>query len=536
MKSGKILGSYSAPVASSMETEAATGTERALIAAILTEPARTIPETIKRGITAEDFTDAGRSDAFGAALALFSENEAVDAIRVTERLTAEGKPDAVNELYKAIEDERNNPVHAAGYMADIQRRAMRRRGRALLASGGEALANPSADPCVVLADVSASISSQLLSARGAVSFAEKIGNIVTELEELAEGRGRRSGAKLPTPGLSRALGVLEPGLHVLAAKTSAGKSTVEGAIVRNLALNGKRILRCFLDMGWRDLYERDIAALCFLDSGRIRRGQIDADERALLELAGCAMADFFQVEDMTAPTLGQIVSKARAMLADKGLDLVTVDFVQMVQTGNPKTDGQGNANARIGEVTRTLKAFALESGVPVLLLSQLNRATRDDAAPSLADLRDSGNIEQDARTVSFLFPDAAAVKALDPTCDDWRKLPVRPIWFSVAKNQQGRLGQVPLRMVCNLFSIEDAARNGDGLPQWDRPASIADGVRFPVVARNGNGVIGVFDDHFLTLVNRAAEKRGKPQFQYMEDVRGGIAAVQDRIKELRGRK
>lgn len=523
------------------DAEAAADTERALLAAVLTEPALTIPGAVARGIAGEDFADSARGAAFDAALAMFASGEAVDAIRVSDRLASDGNADALDEVNKAIEDERNRPGHAAWYMADMLRRALRRRGLSVLASGAENIAKPSADPGAVLADVSAAISSQLLAARGEGTFAEKMRSIVADWEKLADGKAVRGGAELPTPGMTRALGVLEPGLHILAAKTSAGKSIVEGAVVRNLALNGKRVLRCFLDMGWRDLLERDLAALCFLDMRRLMRGRMDADERAVLPLAARAIEDAFHVECLTTPTLGQIVSKARAMLADKGLDLVTIDFVQMAQTGNLKVDGQGNANARIGEVTRTLKAFAVESGVPVLLLSQLNRATRDDAAaPSLADLRDSGNIEQDARTVSFLYPDA-------PTCkkwaadkggdgDGWRGLPVRPIWFSVAKNQQGRLGQVPLRMVCGLFSIEDAAMDAEGFVHWDRPAGAAAGVSPPEIARDANGVVGAFDRRFLGLVNRAADKLGRPRFQYVDQVPGGLAIVRDRLAALRGGK
>lgn len=525
------------------DEEAQIASERALIANALVEPARAVPLADFYDITGADFGDLNRGVVFDAILSMFAAGEAVDEVTVTEHLVAGKAPAAIPEIAKSIELGDRIPFHFDAHCKNVFRRSMRRKLGNVADQLLTAADKPSAVPEKLAAQAVEALSSLLLAVKGERSTAEEVEAIVKEWTELADNKRDFRGVELPTPEMTRALGRLEPGLHILAAKTSAGKSTVEASIVRNLALarhpRRKTVLRCFLDMGRHDLLQRDLAALLFLDLRELAWGHMGADERAILPLAVEAWKDGISVETLTTPTLPEILSRARAIHADKGLDLVTVDFVQNVLTGNVKTDTNGNANTRIGEVTKALKTFGIELGVPVLLLSQLNRGDRDETRPpALSDLRDSGNIEQDARTVAFIHPDLPTANdwATAQNAQSWRDLTTRPVWFTVAKNQQGGLYSAPLRMQCDRFGIEDADQDPSEGVDWNHCASAATGATLPVIARDKDGHVGAFDPRFLVLVNEAAERMGKPCFEVVETVKGGLAAVDGRLVHWRAEK
>ena len=555
-----------------LDEELAQRTERALLAACLDDPAHEIPAALKSGVTGGDFEDGARGAAFDAVREMFAEGVAVDLVTVAERLNAGGRADAVAEVEKAVSGPAFVP-HAAEHARNVLRRALFRRIGTLCATTATTAAGRTDEPGAILSDLAQEVAAMQNAAKGEASAAEIVAEVVEDSIAIAEGRKARRGVALPTPQLARVLGVLEPGLNILAARTSAGKSTVEGAIVRAVALGGGRVLRCFLDMPPQDLLARDLAALCFVSARRIAAGRLLPDEAHILRLAADAWKAGFGVECMTAPTLGEIVGRARAFHADKGLDLLTVDYAQNVKTGNPRLDDFGNANAQLETAVAALKLFAVGAGVPVLLLSQLNRAERDeDKRPVLSDLRGSGGLEQGARTVSFLYPDADKAREWankggavedagdaggggDGDADEdgegggvridaddspaWRRLALRPIRFCVAKNQQGRLGEVALRMYCPAFSIEDAALNETGVPLscgnvfWERPGRTGANNPPPVIARDAAGRLGAFDPRFLSRVNAAAARLGFPAFEVVEEVAGGVAAVRGRLAAWR---
>ena len=527
-----------------LDAQAARASELALLADALENPARTFPESSRRDLCGDDFENADIGGAFDAARALFAEGLAVDAVTVLERLSADGETAAAATVEEATRGV-PLPCHAAAHVEAIRRRATLRRvaslGMRLAADAG----NRKGAPDALLSQAADEIAALQRSQRGDRTAADEIAAIVADaMNPPAKPRG----APLPTAEMSRIYGgALEPGLHVLAAKTSAGKSLVEGAVARTCALSGGRVLRCFLDMEPRRLLERDLCALCFVSVFRMHGGGLNDSERAFLPLAAAAWKSSLGIEIMTAPRLSEITARARAMKSDMGLDLLTVDFVQNLQTGNPRLDGTGNANARISACTSALKTFAIREGVPVLLLSQLNRAERDETTPpTLADLRDSGSIEQDAFSVAFLYPDAEAaaqfVAASRGRARTWRDLRTRPMRYAVAKNQQGALGAVALRMRCTAFAVEDAALVPNPNPaddalrvtDWTRPAATSAEAPAPVIARDAAGHVGAFDARFLPLVNAEADKQGKPRFEPVETVSGGLDAVAARLAEIRG--
>ena len=328
----------------------ASATERAALAAVLDDPQKAIPIALRYAITGEDFTDKARGSAFDAALALFAEGGGVDQLTVAERLIqqgdAEGAAAAEDAQAVALEAaERGRPVavHAEDYLRSVGRRAQKRR----LSSVGTLLSleavRPESDPAALAQEAVGTLSRIVSASKGERTPGEIVAEAVQEWIDVADGKREARGVPAPSAGMAEALGRMEPGLHVLAGKTSAGKSIVEGAVARHVALSGGRVLRCSLDMSAGDLLARDLAALCWLHLPRIKREKkVLIDERAFLPLAVKAYAGlpFTVCENADLP---EIVARARALKADGGLALVTVDFVQNVNTGNPKIDAGGNA-------------------------------------------------------------------------------------------------------------------------------------------------------------------------------------------------
>ncbi len=521
------------PFDAGLDAEAAARTERAYLAAALDAPVRVIPEAVRRGMTGADFTGKARGDAFDAILAAFRDGGAVDAVTVFERLAADGNAAAVAEIEKC--DGQGFPEHARQYAAEIVKRSQYRRIAALGMKLAADATDRAEDPAALLSRAAGEVAAMQNAGRGEKTCAEIVEEIVENGIAREEGRLQERGVLPPTPETTRLLDSLEPGLHVVAATTGGGKSTFEGMVARGVAFGGGRVARCFLDMPANELLARDLAALCFVGVKRIKKGPKTPDEKHALRLAYAAWRDL-GMETMAAPTMGEIVAMAQALHADKGLDLLTVDYAQNVKTGNDRLDGSGNCNAQLEAIVAELKNFAIREGVPVLLISQLNRSNRDEMKdPILSDLRGSGGLEQAARTVSFLYPDAVATGIMNRgACHAaWRNLDLRPIRFMLAKSQQGPTGEAAVRMFCPFFTIEDADKDPVGNPDWNTPGKTGPNNPLPVIARDGDGRLAAFDPRLLDRVNAAARAQGFPVYNVVETVAGGVAAVTDRLREWR---
>jgi replicative DNA helicase len=243
----------------------------------------------------------------------------------------------------------------------------------------------------------------------------------------------KSGWPTMLPQLNTLLnGGLQPGgVYVLAARPSVGKSALAAAIGLDLALReGMPVLFLSQEMGEDELGDRALANIAGIDYSRIQTGQLQDIEWGNLSTGVETGAHIpFFIDDQPALTLMQIRSKARMV---KGLKLLVLDYLQLSEAS---ADHRGNRNGAVEEISRGLKQLAKEMGIAVLLLSQLNRKVeeRPHKRPILADLRDSGAIEQDADVVIFLFP----IKEL-------KQEQCMEIGLDIPKNRQGRKGAFAL--------------------------------------------------------------------------------------------
>jgi len=226
---------------------------------------------------------------------------------------------------------------------------------------------------------------------------ERIQNINNHPEKV-------EGVKTKLIGLDKLLnGLQKSDLILLAARPSMGKTALALNIARNAASLDKKVAIFSLEMSKGQLAKRLLSTASGVNSQKLNTGEIsDEDMNSLLhaadELSGLTM----YIDDTPGESLLEMRSKIRRLAHEVGLDLIVIDYLQLMQGGK-----QENRQQEISEISRNLKALAREMDVPILALSQLSRSVelRAEKKPQLSDLRESGSLEQDADIVMFLYRD-----------------------------------------------------------------------------------------------------------------------------------
>lgn len=200
-------------------------------------------------------------------------------------------------------------------------------------------------------------------------------------------------------------GLNKSDLIIVAARPGMGKTSLQNSIALSAATrHGKRIAMFNLEMSSEQLVQRMISAETRIDSQRLRRGDLHEQEWPIfMEAVGRLSETRIFIDDTPSITPMQLQTKCRRLYAEHGLDLVMIDYLQLMQTER----SYGNRVQEISDISRALKGLARELDVPVMAAAQLSRAVeqRQDKRPLLSDLRDSGSIEQDADIVMFIYRD-----------------------------------------------------------------------------------------------------------------------------------
>jgi replicative DNA helicase len=236
-----------------------------------------------------------------------------------------------------------------------------------------------------------------------------------------------------------------------------GKTSLALNIARNAAINQKACIAMFsLEMSREAIVQRCLASESGVDSRRIRLGRFnEQDEVNIMEASGILSEAPIYLDDSPHLSTMDIRSKARRLHFERGIDLIIIDYLQLIQ-GNGRNQ---NRVQELSEITSSLKTLARELDVPVLAVSQLSRAVewRASHIPQLADLRESGSIEQDADIVLFIYRDDMYY-----TVEEWSKLhdiekepyPRGIADIIVAKHRNGPLGQVKLRFLNRIVKFD----------------------------------------------------------------------------------
>jgi replicative DNA helicase len=216
--------------------------------------------------------------------------------------------------------------------------------------------------------------------------------------------------------LDRKIGGLKPGnLVILAARPSMGKTALATNIAVNAAKAGARTAFFSIEMPGADLTTRLIAQEAGLSADALFHGGLDVDAFDVIVQGEATLSKLpLEIDDTSGLTIGALRSRARRMKRRGGLGLIVIDYLQLMASQDRRRDG--NRTQEVSEISCGLKAVAKDLDVPVLALSQLSRAVeqREDKRPHLADLRESGSIEQDADVVMFLFREEYYLSRKDP--------------------------------------------------------------------------------------------------------------------------
>jgi replicative DNA helicase len=190
-------------------------------------------------------------------------------------------------------------------------------------------------------------------------------------------------------------------LIILAARPSMGKTAFVGCVAANMAASGQTVLFISLEQRTCQIQERLIARVANVPHHFIRTGSLDSNDFEKVREASETINGWpLHIDDRSGLTMAEIRTVARRILRKHGLSIVIVDYLQLVRP----EDRRAPREQQVADISRQLKSLAKELNVPVIALAQLNRGveTREDKQPRLADLRESGSIEQDADVVMFL--------------------------------------------------------------------------------------------------------------------------------------
>ena len=238
---------------------------------------------------------------------------------------------------------------------------------------------------------------------------EPIRNIVIDtvgrVETLYENQGGLTGISTGFRDLDRdTSGLQKSDLILVAARPSMGKTAFTLNIATYAAMHGHTVAFFSLEMSKEQLVQRMLCSEGGIDSQRLRTGQLeDADWDRLINTADRVSKASIYIDDTAGINVMDLRSKARRLKAEHGLDLIVIDYLQLMQ-GRARSNSD-NRQQEISEISRSLKALARELDVPVVALSQLSRSveSRTVKKPMLSDLRESGSLEQDADIVMFLY-------------------------------------------------------------------------------------------------------------------------------------
>lgn len=339
---------------------------------------------------------------------LHDQRQPVDMLTVSKVLEARGQLDEVGgvayltELLNAVP----SSLHAEAYGRLVQRDAMRRNLLDAASKIARLAYEEGRDVQEVVGEAEAAVfavSEQRLN-KDLKHIGEVLSDYYKQVEYRLEHQGELFGVPTGFVDLDKVLGGLQKSdLLIIAGRPGSGKTGFMLSVAKNAAqLYRKRVAIFSLEMGNEQLVQRLMSQETGIDSQRLRLGQLRDDEVPLFTHATNVLSDIpIYLDDTPALTPAQLRAKCRRVEQEFGLDLVIVDYLQLMQGDGRSKD---NRVQEVSQISRGLKQLAREINVPVLAGAQLSRAVeqRQDKRPMLSDLRESGSLEQDADIVMFI--------------------------------------------------------------------------------------------------------------------------------------
>lgn len=357
-----------------------------------------------------DFYREAHRIVYEAMLDLANKNQAVDNLTVIEQLNKSGQLEKVGGIafVTALANTVPTAANVIFYAKIVKEKSLMRRlintATAIATMGYE-----DSEDADTIMDKAEKMILEIASNRKTSDFTpikQIVIDTFSKIEGLYESKGGLTGLSTGFKDLDRLTTGLQPSdLILVAARPSMGKTAFTLNIASHVAIKENKPVAFFsLEMSKEQLMQRMLCAEGLIESQRLRVGDLDEQDWQKL----IAAADKFSkaplyIDDTPGISIMELRSKARRLQQEKGLSLILIDYLQLMQGRNNK--GNDNRQQEISEISRSLKSLARELNVPVIALSQLSRSveSRQIKKPMLSDLRESGSLEQDADIVMFLY-------------------------------------------------------------------------------------------------------------------------------------
>jgi replicative DNA helicase len=402
----------------------------------------------------EDFYRGAHRTMFEAIRDLYDHGEPVDTVTLADELQRRGTLDSVGGLVAITDLISQVPTAAnAGYYARIvAEHALRRRlidaGTYITRLGYDA--RTEADDAVDEAEATVFQVAQRTYGRELAPMKDLLSQAWETIEKRSINKAAITGLPTGFVDFDELTSGLQPGnLMILAARPGLGKSTLVTNMATHVAVDLRLPVVMFsLEMSQMELLERVLSSQARIDSNRLRTGRLRDDDWPKMSQAMGRLGEAnFYIDDTAGINLMEIRSKCRRLKQQHGLQLIVIDYLQLMQSHRRVE----NRVQEVSEISRGLKVLAKELDTPVIALSQLSRKPEDrgDKKPMLSDLRESGSIEQDADIVAFIFRD----DAYDPEAATKGEAQL-----IVAKHRNGPLKTINLSFIGHQSRFANMAR------------------------------------------------------------------------------
>jgi replicative DNA helicase len=361
--------------------------------------------------SSEDFYKPAHSHIYDSVISLYAKGEPADPVTVADELRRSGLLEAVGDPASLISLQLNTPstANAAHYARIVEEHALLRR---LVSVAGDIaeLGYSAPDDVLGVVDRAEAMVFEIAQRRivdTTASLRDLLAQALDHLEQIVDSPGTVTG--VPTGYIdldSQLAGLQSANLVVVGARPSMGKTSFALGMVTHAAVHARVPTLLFsLEMSHLELTQRMLCSEASVDASRMRTGHLhESDWPKISSAIGRLGESPIFIDDNPRVTVMDIRAKARRLKSKEGLGLVVIDYLQLMTGHSGRAE---NRQVEVSEISRGLKVLARELDVPVVALSQLSRnlEMRQDKRPVLADLRESGSIEQDADVVIFIYRD-----------------------------------------------------------------------------------------------------------------------------------
>ncbi|MEL7673137.1 MAG: replicative DNA helicase [Chloroflexota bacterium] len=404
----------------------------------------------------DDFFIVRNSWVWEAILRLQERNEQIDYVTVVEELRQQGRLDDIGgaAYITYLINHTPSSIYAEAYGRIVERAAIRRRLLAAASEIAQLAHEESADINEVIDRSEASLFAvtERRLRKELVPINIAISDYYDRIEHLYEHRGEPLGVPSGFVDLDRLLGGLQKSdLIIVAGRPGMGKTSWLLSVALNAARARARVAIFSMEMSNEQIVQRLVSSETGISTQNLRLGKLDDREWTLfVEATGNLSNVRIFLDDTPAQSPIQMRTKCRRLYAEHGLDLIMVDYLQLMNSGSGRVE---NRVQEISFISRQLKQLARELNVPVLAAAQLSRAVeqRQDKRPQLSDLRESGSIEQDADVVMFIYREDAYNENTEK---------VNQADILVSKHRNGPTGVVTLYFRKELTQFSNLNRTG----------------------------------------------------------------------------